>query len=176
MAGEFKSPVSVSYVILIGPSGQFWNTATSAFEAGNGTNIANYAITMIQQSTLQIWIGNFPSGITTPGLYDFIGYTQLGSSPAVRDAIVGPGLIQWDGTKVVTPGNLNLSQTGLSPRALDTVADSALTVGDGIVCAIVEAAGKSSIIGTSYARKTPSTGTAVRTFTLDSPTSPTQRN
>jgi hypothetical protein len=72
--------------------------------------------------------------------------------------------------------SLNLAQTGLSPRALDAVADSALTVGDGLVCAIASAAGKESVVSTAYTVKTPSTGTTIRNFTLDVSPNPTQRN
>lgn len=72
--------------------------------------------------------------------------------------------------------SINLSQAGLSPRALDSVADAALTVGDALVAAISGAAGKESVSGTSYAVKTPSTGTVIRTFVLDSATAPTSRS
>lgn len=71
--------------------------------------------------------------------------------------------------------SLNLSQTGLSPRALDAVADASLTVGDAMVSAISGAAGKETVSSTTYTIKTPSTGTVIRTFTLDSATVPTSR-
>lgn len=71
--------------------------------------------------------------------------------------------------------SLNLSQTGLSPRALDAVADASLTVGDALVAAIAAAAGKESVSGTTYLIKTPYTGTIIRSFTLDSSTAPTSR-
>jgi hypothetical protein len=71
--------------------------------------------------------------------------------------------------------NLNLTQSGLSPRALDAVADGSLTVGDALVCAVVGAAGKETVVGTAYTVKTPSTGTVIRTFTLDSASTPTSR-
>jgi hypothetical protein len=70
---------------------------------------------------------------------------------------------------------LNLAQTGLSPRDLGAVADGSLTVGDALVAAIAGAAGKQSVASTSYVVKTPSTGTVIRTFTLDSATTPTSR-
>lgn len=71
--------------------------------------------------------------------------------------------------------NLNLSQVGLAPRALDAVADAALTVGDALVCAIASAAGKESISGTAYLVETPFTATVIRTFTLNSSSAPTAR-
>lgn len=78
----------------------------------------------------------------------------------------------------ITAGGLasiNLAQTGLSPRALDSVADASLTVGDGLVSAICGAAGKESTALTTYLVKTPSTGTTIRAFTLDDATTPTSR-
>lgn len=76
---------------------------------------------------------------------------------------------------VTAPVTLNLSQTGLSPRDLGSVADASLTVGDALVCAIASAAGKENVSSSTYVVKTPSTGTVIRTFTLDSSTNPTSR-
>jgi hypothetical protein len=82
------------------------------------------------------------------------------------------------GTQVTFESNvsINLSQVGLTPRALDAVADAALTVGDALVAAVCGAAGKESVAGTSYTVRTPFTGTAIRVFVLDSGTAPTSRN
>jgi hypothetical protein len=72
--------------------------------------------------------------------------------------------------------NLNLGQTGLTPRDLGAVPDASLTIGDGLVAAICGAAGKETVTGTSYVVKTPNTGTQIRSFTTDSTTTPTSRN
>jgi hypothetical protein len=72
--------------------------------------------------------------------------------------------------------SINLAQVGLTPRALDAVADSALTVGDALVAAICAAAGQETVISTAYTVKTPHTATPVRTFTLDSGSAPTTRS
>jgi hypothetical protein len=87
---------------------------------------------------------------------------------------VGTGTGQVSLTTGTVP--INLAQTGLSPRALDSVSDGSLTVGDALVGAIVAAAGKESVSGTSYVVQTPSTGTTIRTFTLNSSTAPTTRS
>lgn len=76
---------------------------------------------------------------------------------------------------VTSPVTISLSQTGLSPRGLDLVSDGALTVGDALVAAIAGAAGKQSVSGTIYTVETPHTGTAIRTFVLDSSSAPTTR-
>ena len=79
---------------------------------------------------------------------------------------------------VTAPVAIMLSQTGLTPCALDAVADADLTLCDALVCAIAAAAGKQSapVDGTSYLVKTPSTGTVIRTFTLDANPNPTSRS
>lgn len=71
--------------------------------------------------------------------------------------------------------NVNLAQTGFTPRALDTVADSALTLGDVLVAGYVGGVGDEAIVGTAYTKKTAATNTTVRTFALDDDTTPTSR-
>lgn len=71
--------------------------------------------------------------------------------------------------------SLNLGQTGYAPRNLGSIADAALTTGDLLVAAGSGAAGKETVVGTAYTVMTPSTGTTVRVFTLDSSTSPASR-
>jgi hypothetical protein len=70
---------------------------------------------------------------------------------------------------------VTLSQALSAPRALDAIADASLTLNDALHCAIAAAAGKESVVGTAYTIKTPSTGSVLRTFTLDSSTAPTTR-
>lgn len=71
---------------------------------------------------------------------------------------------------------LSLTQALSAARALDAIADTSLTLNDALHCAIAAEAGKQAVSGTSYTVKTPSTGTVLRTFTLDSGTSPTSRS
>ena len=96
--------------------------------------------------------------------------TYLDASVSSRSTYAGGAV-----ASVTAPVQISLSQTGLSPRALDAVADGSLTVGDCLVAAVCGAAGKETVSGTSYVVKTPSTGTVIRTFTLDSATLPTAR-
>lgn len=60
-----------------------------------------------------------------------------------------------------------LTQALGAARALDTIADTSLTINDGFHCAIAAAAGKENASsGTSLVVQTPFTGTTLRTFTL----------
>jgi hypothetical protein len=123
------------------------------------------------------------------GQYDFAPSAADLNGNQVSFLFVAAGAIPVEKTIVTTAADptdaaafgltavpIKLAQAGLAPRALDAVADSALTVGDALACAIAGAAGKESVAGTSYVVKTPFTGTAIRAFTLDSATSPTSRS
>lgn len=72
--------------------------------------------------------------------------------------------------------SLNLSTPLGSPRALDTVADSSVTIQDAFWAAVCGAAGKEAVSGTTYLVKTPFTGTVIRTFTLDQNPGPNSRS
>jgi hypothetical protein len=94
-----------------------------------------------------------------------------------RDATAGDFTVTGSiGKYIMTGVTINLAQSGFTPRNLGTVADAALTVGDALMAAICAAAGKESITGTSYVVKTPTTGTTIRSFVLDSATAPSSRN
>jgi hypothetical protein len=77
---------------------------------------------------------------------------------------------------VTSPVNINLAQTLNAARALDAIVDTALTLNDALHSATAGAAGKESVIGLQYLVQTPSTGTTIRTFTLDSSSAPTTRS
>jgi hypothetical protein len=116
--------------------------------------------------------------VTAGTVSDKTGYSLTQTFPTNFGALaISAGGAVTAGTVSDKAGySLNLAQTGLSPRALDTVADASLTVGDALVAAVCQAAGKKTVIGTAYTVETPSTGTVIRTFSLDSATSPTQAN
>jgi len=103
-----------------------------------------------------------------------------GTTQTARD--LGAGVLLSSGTGtgqvLLTSGlvNHNLAQTGLTPRDLGAVADASLTVGDALIAAICAGAGKESQSSTTYLVQTPNTGTTIRTFTLDSATTPTSRS
>lgn len=81
------------------------------------------------------------------------------------------------GFMVLSAVSYDRQVTGLvgTPRALDAVADGAMTLDDADWAAIAQAVGQWVLSGTSLSLKTPSTATTVRTLTLDSASAPTQR-
>jgi hypothetical protein len=99
------------------------------------------------------------------------------ASAVWQDATAGDFTITGSiGKYIMTGVTINLAQSGFTPRNLGTVADAALTVGDALLAAICAAAGKETVVGTTYTIKSPSTGSVIRTFTLDSASSPSSRN
>ena len=76
---------------------------------------------------------------------------------------------------VSAPVTLSLGQVLAAPRPLDAVADGSITVTDALWSAVCAAAGKEAVVGTTYLVQTPSTGTTIRSFTLDNPTTPSRR-
>jgi hypothetical protein len=104
--------------------------------------------------------------------------TYTGNTPQTGDAFArigaaGAGLTALPSAATVV--STLLATAGLTVRALDSVADASITVQDCLIAALCGVAGKESVASTTYMVKTPSTGTVIRTFTLDSATSPTSR-
>lgn len=69
--------------------GEVWNINTSAFEAWNNANWANYANattrTTLSSGRSAQYVGNFPSSIPA-GAYFILIDKQTGGSPAITDA------------------------------------------------------------------------------------------
>jgi hypothetical protein len=111
-------------------------------------------------------VGSVTNPVTVGTNNDKTGYslTQAFPSHFANLVINASGLVQLD-----------LTQALSAARALDSVADTSLTLNDAMHCAVAAEAGKESVVGTTYTVKTPSTGTTLRTFTLDSGSAPTSR-
>ena len=170
--GGFDSNNNIYYVsTTLGTPAYMWNN-------GSGWTISTTLLT------------NGASYFTTGSSANVLGpYTAQGSATgtpsvtfkggAMLDALQlsGPVAANITANNDKTGYSLNLSQTlsGVA-RALDSIADGALTVGDSLMCSIGDAAGKESVSGTIYLVQTPYTGTTIRTFTLNNSTTPTSRS
>jgi hypothetical protein len=111
------------YAVVFSASGQFWNTSgTPAFEAETDANWASYAISLAQAGTTAVYMGSFPSAITTAGEYCVQFRQQGGASPALSDPILGMGEILWTGSAEALPlasgntGGVNLTFSGPLPN------------------------------------------------------------
>ncbi len=87
------------YTVILNETGQVWQTTTATFVTVVDANWANYDVPMVEQGTSTgIYYGDFPTGITTAGVYNVFGYTRLTGTPLVTDTLVGEGQVFWDGT------------------------------------------------------------------------------
>lgn len=113
----------------------------------------------------------FPVVAYDPQSATNLGLTNLDAAVSTRSTYAGGAV-----ASVTAAVNINLSQPLNAARNVGAVADTSLTLNDGFHCAIAAAAGKESVSGTTYLVQTPSTGTTLRSFTLDSGTDPTTRS
>jgi hypothetical protein len=153
-AGDFTTASSPGKILVAQLGGAFSTTSSSIYSTAS--------------------LANAPTGGSAPTVTQIrteidANSTQFAAIKAKTDNLPASP------AAVGSAMTLTLSQSGLTVRALDAIADSSLTVGDALVAALCGAAGKESVSGTSYTVKTPSTGTTIRTFTLDSSSAPTSR-
>lgn len=94
------------YAVLLNAIGQVWDG--SQFEAiASGTWTDNdIALT---EATAGIYLANMPA--VGAGSYSYLVYEQAGASPAVTDALVGMGSIDWNGIAVLPLSALALEAT-----------------------------------------------------------------
>jgi hypothetical protein len=127
MANQLKLSATTSgltvYAVVFSASGQFWNTSGSpAFEAETDSHWTNYAIALAEAGTSAVYMGNFPTAISTAGEYCVQFRQQSGGSPALSDPILGTGQILWTGTAEALPlasgnsGAVNLTFSGGLPN------------------------------------------------------------
>lgn len=64
---------------------------------------------MEQGTASGYYVGNFPTGITTAGVYNVIVKRQTTASPAEADPTIAVGEIQWNGSEVLPLSNLATS-------------------------------------------------------------------
>jgi len=109
------------YAIVI-YNGQFWNTSSVAFENWNASNFSNYAITLTEKGSSGIYIGDFPTAITTFSRMNVIAYRRAGGSPSTTDTKVSKGSIDWAGSfesSIITLSGLLGTNQGIRNMTYD---------------------------------------------------------
>jgi hypothetical protein len=86
------------YVVIQNKSGQFWNTSSEEFESFNASNWADYDVSLTEQGSSGIYLGDFPTAVTAAGTYPYYAYRRVGGTPAQSDTRVGNGSEDWTGT------------------------------------------------------------------------------
>jgi len=94
------------YAVLLNAIGQVWDgTQFEAIAAGTWTD-NDIPLTEV---TAGLYLANMPTVVA--GGYSYIVYEQAGASPAVTDALVGMGSIDWNGIAVLPLSALALEAT-----------------------------------------------------------------
>lgn len=115
------------------------------------------------------WATALPGSYTSGQAGYLVGH-NLDAAVSTRSTFAGGAV-----AGVTAAVSIDLAGTLAAARDVDAIDDTALTLNDAFHCAIAGAAGKQSVSGTTYLVRTPSTGTTLRTFTLDSAAAPTSR-
>ncbi len=107
MAAEIQftdTPSSTDYAVLTNSVGQWYNTAGAAFEAFNASNFTDYDLAATEAGATGFYTASMPS--VAAGVYNVQARRRAGGSPAVSDAVVAVGEIEWDGSAVTNPPTL----------------------------------------------------------------------
>lgn len=85
-----------TYAVLLSATGTVWNG--SAWEAIASGNWTTYDIALTE-ATAGIYLGTMPA--VAAGVYQYVVYQRAGATPAITDAVLGTGSIEWDGSAVL---------------------------------------------------------------------------
>lgn len=99
MSAELRAATSSGktlYAHVLNASAYRWNG--SAFEAYSAGNYSAYDIALTEQGSSGVYVGDFPSAITSSGTFDYFVFNQAGGSPAEGDKIVNAGRVDWTGS------------------------------------------------------------------------------
>ncbi len=114
MSGEVKvggfGTGQTNYFRILGSGNSIWSTSggTGGFELYNAADWADYANSLTEQGSSNVYVGNFPLAVP-PGVFDVIAHRQIGGTPAQSDIRVGEGEVNWQGTKRVPLSDLATS-------------------------------------------------------------------
>jgi len=103
MANELRGVTatgSTCYALIVNSVGKFWNG--TAFEDYDSGSYSDYDIAMTEQGVSGIFLGNFPSGITASGTYEYFVKRQLTGSVQETDPVINTGKVDWTGSSSAT--------------------------------------------------------------------------
>ena len=96
---SFRSGATV-YFLIRNRAGQIWNGGS--FEAYATANYSTYDVAASEQGTASsYYVADFPTLITTPGVYSVVAKQQIGGSPAETDPTIGSEDIDWGGSSAI---------------------------------------------------------------------------
>lgn len=100
------------YALLRSSSGTIWNG--SSFESYTPANYATYRIPGSEQGSGGCYFADFPTGITTPGIYNVVVKQQITGSGAQSDFSIACGEIFWNGSAVIPAVDLRSGPLAIS--------------------------------------------------------------
>lgn len=112
MSNELRAATATGNVcdaIVMNSAGRVWNG--SVFESYSSANYSSYLISLTEVGISGIYLGNFPTGITSSGTYEYFVKRRTDVTAAEDDPIVNTGKIDWTGTSVVVAGAGSMSGT-----------------------------------------------------------------
>jgi hypothetical protein len=92
-------PSKILYYIIIDNDGLVWDGNT--FVSVDSDNWGDYNLPLSENGTSTgVYIGDFPTAITSESIYNIVIYNQEGGVAAVSDSPpIALGQINWDGTE-----------------------------------------------------------------------------
>ena len=103
MSNELRgatAPGMTCYAMVLNSAGKFWDTVTETFVSFDTNSYSDYLITMLEQGSTGIYLGDFPVTITSSGTYEYFIKRQSDASPAQDDPIVNTGKLDWTGSSI----------------------------------------------------------------------------
>lgn len=112
MAGELQASFQTgktTYCLIRNSIGRVWNTGSTTFDVYASASFASYPVSLAEQGTSGYYSGDFPTAITTPGVYQIVHKQRLGGSPAESDPTIGTQEVMWNGGGVLSLADLATS-------------------------------------------------------------------
>lgn len=106
MSNELRGATSVGetcYALILNSAGKFWDG--SSFETFDASSYADYDFPVTEKGSTGIYLGDFPTAITSSGTYEYFIKRQQGSSPAEDDPICNSGKVDWTGSSAIVGGS-----------------------------------------------------------------------
>lgn len=109
---QYDTDNAVYALVRLPSTGKVWDVTNSNWATWVDGNIGDYDIPLVDQGG-DYYAANFPTGITSVGVYAISIRDRSGGSPAADDTTVGSGQIEWDGSAERTLAGVQLGDDGL---------------------------------------------------------------
>lgn len=116
MSGELRiatSTGSTVYGLIYNASSRVWDG--SSFVAYSSGSYPDYVVSVTENGSSGVYIGDFPSGISDAGSYEIIYYVEINAPTAAEgDPFAGAGRISWDGSAITDDEDTDAGEVSAS--------------------------------------------------------------